>query len=89
MRKFDGEIIYVRDFILGRDKSTASLFTRRYLKRRLFDIYEEYVKDYEDKHRNTKMLSFEEFRAQFYSLTGYTSRREYRDGARIRVICEK
>ena len=45
MRKFDGEIVYVRDFILGRDRSTSILYTRRYLKKRLSDIYDEYVKD--------------------------------------------
>lgn len=89
MRKFDGEIMYVRDFILGRDRSTSILYTRRYLNRRLADIYDEYVKDYDDKHRRTKMLSFDEFKNQFYMLTGYTSRREYHDGKQFRVISEK
>lgn len=89
MRKFDGEIVYVRDFILGRDRSTSILYTRRYLKKRLSDIYEEYVKDYEDKQRRTNMLTFDEFKNQFYMLTGYTSRRVYRDGKQFRVISEK
>lgn len=89
MRKFDGEIIYVREFILGRDESTSILYTRRYLKKRLSDIYDEYVKDYEDKHRVTKMLTFDEFKNQFYMLTGYTSHRVYKDGKQFRVISEK
>lgn len=89
MRKFDGEIIYVQDFILGRDRATSVLYTRRYLNHTLNEVYEKYKKEYEDKHRRTKILTFDEFKNQFYALTGYTSRRVYKDGKRIRVICEK
>lgn len=89
MHKFDGEIIYVQDFILGRDRVTSSLYTRRYLNSTLKDVYEKYKKEYDDKHRRTKILTFDEFKNQFYALTGYTSNRVYKDGKRIRVICEK
>ena len=89
MRKYDGEILYVRDFILGLDKSTSVLYTRRFIGKTLQDVYDGYVKEYNDRHRQTRMFSFDEFKNQFYTLTGYTSRRKYDKGGQVRIICVK